>query len=32
MTAAAAGLYLSRVHYPEEWAIPVPEAAWPGDL
>jgi tRNA pseudouridine38-40 synthase len=32
MTAAAAGLYLTRVHYREAYAIPRPQAPWPGDL
>ncbi len=31
-TAPAAGLYLTRVHYPAELAIPEPEPFWPGDL
>jgi tRNA pseudouridine38-40 synthase len=32
MTAAAMGLYLSRVHYPDELGIPVPDPPRPGDL
>lgn len=32
MTAAAGGLYLARIRYPEEFAIPTPNLLWPGDL
>ncbi|CAG0939046.1 tRNA pseudouridine synthase A [Gammaproteobacteria bacterium] len=32
MTAAAAGLYLSQVHYPDELEVPRPAAFRPGDL
>jgi tRNA pseudouridine38-40 synthase len=32
MTAAAAGLYLTRVHYPPEFTIPEPGPFRPGDL
>lgn len=32
ITAAAAGLYLVRVHYPPELGIPEPPGAVPGDL
>ncbi len=32
MTAAAGGLYLTRVHYPAELGLPHPDAFRPGDL
>jgi tRNA pseudouridine38-40 synthase len=32
MTAPARGLYLTRVHYPADWAIPEPEPFEAGDL
>lgn len=32
MTADAGGLYLTRIRYPEEFAIPAPDLLWPGDL
>ena len=32
MTAAASGLYLTRVHYPAEFGIPDPEQFRPDDL
>lgn len=32
MTAAAMGLYLSRVHYPDEFGLPVPDGFRAGEL